>query len=383
MEQSLDSIRQLLDTQLISHITILLSQRIIHLAILLFRHSHQHFLSRKLWNSSIPSDKDWIPTIPESQQIDEWFVHLADGAPHVGGAKAASFLKGANLSVDTLRAIWGLIDSSNKGHVDKVQFTRIIQLVAIAKSPIHAGSAPSMDRYFKTASIFPLPPLSTGTPSSAAAPLASVPEPKPANVDWTPSAQEVAIMDGWFNTLDIKKSGYVLGLELPCFFKIVPCPERHCDRCGGLSTQQVPVASRTQFYKIIRSVSIGRFLAHAKKPPSMELYYTTAQELIPLPTFNSPKEAAPPAPVAPAAPLSPELPTPTADHTILLIQSLMLRLLEERFLHISILLARSILPTLCPSPCPLFIHQLILLLLLSKKKNFLISPVLQLRLLLR
>jgi hypothetical protein len=76
-------------------------------------------------------------------------------------AQAISFLSGFNLSKETLRLIWGLVDSQNTGCIDQKQFYKIIRLVAISCSPTYAGTAPSMEIYNRTVEeIIPLPPMS-------------------------------------------------------------------------------------------------------------------------------------------------------------------------------------------------------------------------------
>jgi hypothetical protein len=242
-------------------------------------------------------------------------VFLADGSDHVGGAKAAGFLKGTNLSVDTLRTIWSVVDSGNKGKVDKVQFTRIIRLVSIAKSPIYAGSVPTMERYYKTAKdTFPMPPLTTSADAPAAAPAsAPVAAPAPAaSPEWIPSAQEASIMNAWFDKLDIERSGYVLGARAAGFLQNCALSREALRPMWGLvDTTGAGRINRAQFYKIIRLVALGSFPAYAGRPATMELYHSTAQESIPLPTFTAVgHDATSHAAHAPAAPVAGLQPAP-------------------------------------------------------------------------
>ena len=156
-------------------------------------------------DSSIPSDKDWVPSLPETQQMDEWFRELDDGSGLVGGVNAAQFLKHTNLSRDTLRTLWALVDSTNRGMVNRYQFYKIIRLVAISTSPIYAGSTPTMERYYQTVNdSLPLPAIRTAV---------LVPETKlkvcteAVIVDWVPNGGEKFVMDAWFASLDPIGSG--------------------------------------------------------------------------------------------------------------------------------------------------------------------------------
>jgi Ca2+-binding EF-hand superfamily protein len=111
---------------------------------------------------------EWEPKPSETQKIYEWYRNLDEGGlEQVGGAKIVKFLASSNLSKDILRKIWELADSERRGFVDRTQFTLIIRLVAIACSPMYAGSAPTMERYHKTVNDnIPLPQLTTNPASS-------------------------------------------------------------------------------------------------------------------------------------------------------------------------------------------------------------------------
>ena len=69
---------------------------------------------------------------------------------YIGGAQAVGFLSNSNLSRDTLRSIWGLVDAANAGYIDLHQFYKTIRLVAISSSPMFAGSPPTMESYYAT-----------------------------------------------------------------------------------------------------------------------------------------------------------------------------------------------------------------------------------------
>ena len=93
----------------------------------------------------------------------------AEGRGYIGGAQAAGFLSNSNLSRDTLRAIWGLVDSRNAGYIDRKQFYRTIRLVSISCSPEFAGMAPSLQKYNSTAALsIPLPDMAKNAPASTA-----------------------------------------------------------------------------------------------------------------------------------------------------------------------------------------------------------------------
>ena len=124
----------------------------------------------------------------------------------IGGAKAVQFLKNTNLSRDALRTVWALVDSANRGMVDRYQFYKIIRLVAIATSPIYAGSAPTIERYYATAKdSIPLPAIT----SLVAATEMNAVDVKAESVraEWVPKAEEKSIIDGWFTSLDPIGSG--------------------------------------------------------------------------------------------------------------------------------------------------------------------------------
>lgn len=96
---------------------------------------------------------EWHPSIQDKRLIDEWFDDLAQfsgSVDQLGGKEVATFLKQSNLPKDTLRTIWSLVDSSNKGRIDRDQFMKIIRLVSIHCSPIFAGSQPTLERYYDT-----------------------------------------------------------------------------------------------------------------------------------------------------------------------------------------------------------------------------------------
>ena len=149
--------------------------------------------------------KDWNPSQKDMAQLDKWFFEIdKGGSGFIGGSQAVEFLKHSNLSRDTLRAIWSLVDSNNAGRIDlyqvsirsfhlrlmiciviiiiiiiiiiifitiplsfiyavvmdSLQFYKVIRLVAIACSPIYMGSQPNIDRYYATAkNDIPLPAM--------------------------------------------------------------------------------------------------------------------------------------------------------------------------------------------------------------------------------
>ena len=106
---------------------------------------------------TLPIRTLWQPSIEDRQLIEEWFNNLSciqgqtGTAKQVGGMEVAVFLKKSNLPKDVLRSIWSLVDKENLGKVNFEQFTIIIRLVSIHCSPIFAGSAPTLDRYYDTA----------------------------------------------------------------------------------------------------------------------------------------------------------------------------------------------------------------------------------------
>ena len=76
-------------------------------------------------NTAAPSldlSKDWKPCEKDAAQMDKWFFEIdTTGTGYIGGAQAVAFLKNSNLSRDTLRAIWSLVDAHNTGRVDLYQ----------------------------------------------------------------------------------------------------------------------------------------------------------------------------------------------------------------------------------------------------------------------
>jgi hypothetical protein len=105
---------------------------------------------------------NWVPKGNDLYQLVGWFCMLdSANKGYAWEAQAISFLSGFNLSKETLRLIWGLVDSQNTGCIDQKQFYKIIRLVAISCSPMYAGTAPSMEIYNRTVEeIIPLPPMS-------------------------------------------------------------------------------------------------------------------------------------------------------------------------------------------------------------------------------
>ena len=79
--------------------------------------------SRTTTSSFSPDpSKDWHPTQKDMAQLDKWFFEIdKGGSGFIGGAQAVAFLKHSNLSRDTLRAIWSLVDSNNAGRIDLYQ----------------------------------------------------------------------------------------------------------------------------------------------------------------------------------------------------------------------------------------------------------------------
>jgi hypothetical protein len=138
-----------------------------------------------------------------------WFSNLdSENRGYIGGARAVGFLSGFNLSRETLRLIWGLVDSQNTGCIDQKQFYKIIRLVAISCSPMYAGTAPSMEIYNRTVEeIIPLPPMSNSITMSSDAGPAPVPVPSepvlvaatPVNIPGTVSMQNPSAQIVWHN----------------------------------------------------------------------------------------------------------------------------------------------------------------------------------------
>ena len=137
-------------------------------------HSQQSFNSNGKRNPDSESEIEWKPTEKEIVQLDQWFSRLdAEGRGYIGGAVAAGFLSNSNLSRETLRAIWGLVDSRNSGFIDLKQFYRTIRLVSLSCSPAYAGIPPSIHQYNSTAALtIPLPDM-TSTSSKTASPAES------------------------------------------------------------------------------------------------------------------------------------------------------------------------------------------------------------------
>ena len=138
-----------------------------------------------------------------------WFASLdSTKGGYIGGARAVSFLSDFNLSRDTLRLIWGLVDSQNTGCIDEKQFYKIIRMVAISCSPLYAGAAPSMETYYRTVEeIIPLPtmlnPMKMSSDTGPA--IVAVPsEPvlvavMPVNIPGSVSMQQPSAQNVWQN----------------------------------------------------------------------------------------------------------------------------------------------------------------------------------------
>jgi hypothetical protein len=138
-----------------------------------------------------------------------WFSNLdSENRGYIGGARAVGFLSGFNLSRETLRLIWGLVDSQNTGCIDQKQFYKIIRMVAISCSPMYAGTAPSTETYYRTVEeMIPLPPMSSSIvmPSDTGPVVVAVPsEPVlvaaiPVNIPGKVSMQNPSPRSVWHN----------------------------------------------------------------------------------------------------------------------------------------------------------------------------------------
>ena len=102
--------------------------------------------------------------------ISAWYAQLdTERNEQVGGAKIVQFLKSSNAPKETLKAIWD-IASGGRPFVNPDQFTLLIRLLSIAKSPIYMGLIPSMEKYHQTVnSSIPLPQLTFTQEGEAAA----------------------------------------------------------------------------------------------------------------------------------------------------------------------------------------------------------------------
>lgn len=113
-------------------------------------YQQQHHIQQSVATGT-SGDKDWVPSERDLEQLNKWFYHLdTAGVGYIGGAQAVGFLSNSNLSRDTLRIIWGLVDAASVGYIDLHQFYKTIRLVAISSSPMFAGSPPTMESYYAT-----------------------------------------------------------------------------------------------------------------------------------------------------------------------------------------------------------------------------------------
>jgi hypothetical protein len=115
-----------------------------------------------------PEIKEWLPSSNERTLLDHWFDELDEShTGHVGGAAVVNFLKASNVSKDSLRLIWSLVDSSKRGSLDRHQFYQVMRFVAIAISPIYAGTTPSVERFNDNLyHEFALPTMSNSKPKT-------------------------------------------------------------------------------------------------------------------------------------------------------------------------------------------------------------------------
>mmetsp|Transcript_2861 Transcript_2861/g.4350 ORF Transcript_2861/g.4350 Transcript_2861/m.4350 type:complete len:1229 (-) Transcript_2861:84-3770(-) len=114
----------------------------------------------------IHSPPVWNPSPYETSILDGWFHSLdPSGTGIIQGAQAVGFLKRSNLHRDILRKIWSLVDTQNRGFIDKRQFGVVMRLVALSCMNPHAPV--TMDRYYQTChdSSIVLPPMAAGVDS--------------------------------------------------------------------------------------------------------------------------------------------------------------------------------------------------------------------------
>lgn len=153
--------------------------------------------------------EQWCPSHADNDQIDKWFKELdKESCSIIRGLEVARFLQRSNLSRDTLRTIWAVVDSDNKGYINRVQFNTVIRLVSISCYPVYMGAPPTMERYYATlrsaiplpASLFIAPPpdpnaqlvVAASAPATAAVPAthANVAHPPPVIPFGTVAEQE-------------------------------------------------------------------------------------------------------------------------------------------------------------------------------------------------
>ena len=121
----------------------------------------QQSIHQQVVTSSDATRIDWKPSESDLAQLDKWFYQLdTEGKGLLQGAQAVGFLTNSNLSWDTLRTIWSIVDVNGSGHIDLRQFYKTIRLVSISCSPTYAGSNPSMEKYYSTVTLnIPLPSM--------------------------------------------------------------------------------------------------------------------------------------------------------------------------------------------------------------------------------
>jgi hypothetical protein len=129
-----------------------------------------------------PQTPVWKPNAYEVKQLDTWFYHIDEERVGViKGAQAVTFLKKSNLHREILRKIWALVDTQNRGFIDKIQFYVIMRLVSICHN-IPDMADLSMDTYYRTVyADFKLPPMiesegPTATASTATTPISPTPQ---------------------------------------------------------------------------------------------------------------------------------------------------------------------------------------------------------------
>lgn len=126
----------------------------------------------------------------------------------------------------------------------------------------------------------------TSTPTKAAMPA---PEPtdvgEPSNLpEWSPNADDRIKLDKWFNELQ-DDIGFVGGAKAVAFLKSTNLNRDNLKLIWTfVDTAKAGKIDRTQFYKIMRLVSISCYPVYMGSQPSMDRYHKTAYEKsIPLP----------------------------------------------------------------------------------------------------
>ncbi len=231
---------------------------------------------------SASTPREWIPTPAEAATLDAWYSSLDEKQlQQVGGAKIVGFLLKSGLPKSALRDIWAVGDTGAKGWVSKQEFVLIVRLVAVC---LYRGvTEPSMEAYIASIAdtSLPLPPLGDVLATSPPSPSM-----------WHPDLAEAATITSWFNSL-AAGSDTITGATIVPFLMKSGVPKAALREIWELGDKEKRgCITKEQFTLMVRLVclSLAGLARGENGMPSMEAYYATISDSLPLPALAQEEE---------------------------------------------------------------------------------------------